>query len=105
MFVRAEADPMSPETKVNILLVDDQPNNLLTLEATLASLGQNLVTASTGREALKRLLEDDFALILLDIQMPEMDGLETAALIRERDRSSQTPIIFLTAFERSEMQM
>lgn len=96
---------MAIDSKVNILLVDDNPANLLTLEATLESLGQNLVKARSGREALRRLLEDDFALILLDIQMPELDGLETAALIRERNRCSQTPIIFLTAYERTDLQV
>lgn len=85
------------EHKVNILMVDDQPENLAALEATLSDLNQNLVKAHSGREALKQLLENDFAVILLDVQMPGMDGFETAKLIRQRRRSSTTPIIFLTA--------
>jgi signal transduction histidine kinase len=96
---------MRTEPQVNILLVDDQPNNLLALEALLDDLGQNLVKAHSGEEALRRLLEEDFALILLDVQMPGMDGFETAALIRDRDRSRHTPIIFLTAHERADVQM
>jgi signal transduction histidine kinase/DNA-binding response OmpR family regulator len=89
---------------VNILLVDDQPANLLALEAILEGLGQNLVRAQSGPEALKRLLKDEFAVILLDVQMPGMDGLETAALIRQRDKTRHTPIIFLTAHERTDAQ-
>jgi len=87
---------------VKILLVDDQQDNLLSAEAVLESLGQTIVKAESGREALRHLLEDDFAVILLDIMMPEMDGFETAALIRQRERSRHTPIIFLTALGRSE---
>jgi two-component system, sensor histidine kinase and response regulator len=90
--------------RVNILLVDDQPANLIALEAMLQGLGQNLIMADSGREALKRLLTDDFAVIILDVQMPEMDGFETAALIRERDRSRHTPILFLTAADSSQTQ-
>jgi CheY-like chemotaxis protein len=82
---------------VNILLVDDRVPNLVALEAMLDPLGQNVVQARSGREALKWLLTHDAAVILLDVAMPEMDGFETAALIRERDRSRHVPIIFLTA--------
>lgn len=89
---------MLSEQKVNVLLVDDYPENLLALEAILSTLGQNLVRANSGIEALRCLLNQDFAVILLDVQMPEMDGFETATLIRERERSRRTPIIFLTAF-------
>ncbi|HAX75098.1 MAG TPA: histidine kinase [Cyanobacteria bacterium UBA11372] len=85
------------EKKVNILLVDDNSKNLLALEATLESLGQNVVKANSGEEALKRLLAQDFAAILLDVQMPGMDGFETAELIRMRENSRHTPIIFVTA--------
>src|SRR6266540_4632916 len=87
----------SNDDRVNILLVDDQPNNLLALESILAQTGQNLVKAHSGRAALRHLLEADFAVILLDVAMPEMDGFETATLIREREKSRDTPIIFLTA--------
>jgi signal transduction histidine kinase len=89
--------------RVNILLVDDQPNNLRALEAILEDLGQNLVLARSGADALRCLLRDDFALILLDVKMPGMDGLETAALIRHRERTRHVPIIFLTAYERDEV--
>ncbi len=93
------------DVKVDILLVDDHPNNLLALEAMLSDLGQNLVRASSGVEALRRLLEQDFALALLDIQMPELDGFQTAALIRARERSRHMPIIFLTAHNKSDEQI
>ena len=83
-----------------ILLVDDRADNLMALEAILASLDQDLVTASSGEEALKRLLVDDFAVILLDVQMPGMDGFETAHRIKQRGRTKDTPIIFLTAIDR-----
>jgi signal transduction histidine kinase len=89
--------------KVPILLVDDQPEGLMALEATLAPLGQQLVTARSGREALRHLLYQDFAVVLLDVVMPDMDGFETAQLIRERERSRNTPILFLTALSRGEV--
>ena len=88
--------------KVNVLLVDDQRHNLLALESILDDGELNLVTAGSGIEALRHLLEHDFAVILLDVQMPEMDGFDTATLIRQRDKSRDTPIIFLTALSRSE---
>ena len=99
--------PASPQDidKVNILLVDDQPANLVALEAMLQGLGQNLIKAESGREALKWLLSHDFAVILLDVKMPEMDGFETAALIRQRDKSRHTPILFLTAVDSTPTQI
>ncbi|QVQ50694.1 response regulator [Spiractinospora alimapuensis] len=82
--------------QVNILLVDDREDNLTALEAILASLDQNLVRATSGEDALKALLERDFAVILLDVMMPGMDGFETAAHIKQRERTKDVPIIFLT---------
>ncbi|AUT01440.1 hybrid sensor histidine kinase/response regulator [Nostoc sp. CENA543] len=96
---------MQPELKVNILLVDDKLENLLALEAVLERLGANLVRATTGEDALRCLLNQDFAVILLDVQMPGMDGFETATMIRSRGRSRQTPIIFLTAFSSNEQML
>jgi len=82
--------------KVNILLVDDQPSRLLSYEAILGALGQNLVLANSGQEALQKLMKDDFAVVLLDVSMPEMDGFETASLIHDHPRFEKTPIIFVT---------
>ena len=97
------ADP--GDGRVNILLVDDQPAELAALEATLERLDQNLVRAQGGREALRVLLQQDFAVILLDVMMPQPDGFETARLIRERDRSARTPIIFLTGLQQGELPL
>ncbi len=91
--------------KASILVVDDRPDNLLAVEAVLGDLGHNIVRASSGEEALRKLLREDFAVILLDVKMPSMDGFETAALIRQRQRSRHTPIIFLTAVEKGEDQI
>src|SRR5581483_8247080 len=92
-----------PESaRVKILMVDDRPANLLALETILEDLGQELVKATSGKEALRYLLNNDFAVILLDVKMPEMDGFETAALIRERERSRHTPILFVTAHKDDE---
>jgi len=91
--------PLSPdEDRTNILIVDDRPDKLLVLETILEELGQNVVVAQSGDEALKRVLEQDFAVILLDVNMPGMDGLETAAFIRKRQKTAHTPIIFFTAY-------
>ena len=84
-----------------VLLVDDRAENLLALEAILEPLGQELVRAHSGEEALRELLRRDFAVILLDVQMPDLDGFETAAIIRERDRSRHVPIIFVTAISKA----
>lgn len=91
--------------RINILLVDDQPENLQALEVLLADLGQNLVRANSGKEALRHLLDTDFAVILLDVQMPEIDGFETAALIRQRKKTEHTPIIFVTAISQSDQHV
>ncbi|MBA3818041.1 MAG: response regulator [Deltaproteobacteria bacterium] len=85
----------------DILIVDDFEPNLVALEAVLAPLGHRLVRAASGEGALKRLLEQDFALILLDVMMPTLDGYQTAAMIRDRERSRHTPIIFVSAINRS----
>jgi DNA-binding response OmpR family regulator len=90
---------------INILMVDDEPANLLALEAVLESLGQNLVRANSGKEALSQLNYKDFAVIILDVMMPGMSGLETAELIRNRERSKHTPIIFMTAMGKTETEM
>jgi signal transduction histidine kinase len=82
---------------VDILLVDDNPTKVMALQSALAPLGQRLVLARSGREALKHLLEQDFATVILDVHMPDMDGFETAQLIRSRARSAHTPIIFVSA--------
>ena len=84
----------------NILIVDDLPENLLALRAVLDPLGHRVVEAGSGEEALKRLLEEDFALALLDVQMPGLDGFETAEYIRRRERTQHLPIIFLTAIDK-----
>ena len=86
--------------KVRILLVDDRPENLLALEAALEPLGQELVKADSGEEALRLLLRQEFAVILLDVQMPGIDGFDTAIQIKEREKTKDIPIIFLTAISR-----
>ncbi len=88
--------------RVKLLLVDDQPEQLLVLETILSDLGQDLIRASSGREALRQCLAHDFALILMDVNMPGMDGFEAASLIRSRPRSKQIPIIFVTAYDETE---
>src|ERR1700690_2829963 len=100
----ATAPAVIPDTKrkVKILLVDDTPENLVSLEAALETLGEDLVSASSGKEALRRLLEDNFGAILLDVKMPDMDGFETAELIRSRPRSRPTPILFLPGYKNEE---
>jgi signal transduction histidine kinase len=92
------ASPMTKDEKVNILVVDDLPEKILAMELILEELGENVISVRSGREALRQLLVYDFAVILLDVNMPDMDGFETAALIRQRKRSAHTPIIFITAF-------
>jgi PAS domain S-box-containing protein len=85
------------QTPINILLVDDQPANLLALQTLLQDEKYNLVTARSGHDALRAMLKQDFALVLLDVIMPGLDGFETAHLLRQRESSTYTPIIFITA--------
>lgn len=112
----ANSDPsafisMTPEEKmqiepgINVLLVDDHPQNLLSLEAILGDMNLNLVKATSGQEALRWVLRQDFALILLDVRLPDIDGFEVAQLIRDRERSRHIPIIFLTAYAASDEQI
>src|SRR5687768_15143409 len=86
------------QDRANILLVDDNEEKLTAIEAVLTELGQNIVKARSGREALRCLLGGDFAVILLDVNMPGLSGFETAELIRQRKSSESTPIIFITAY-------
>ena len=93
----------SPQREtVKILLVDDKPENLVALEAVLEDLGQEIDQGAIRQRGLRACLEHDFAAILLDVKMPDMDGFETAAMIREREQSRDTPIIFLTALKSEE---
>src|SRR5438874_13791657 len=94
-FVVETAPEAAPQAK--ILLVDDKPKSLFSLQELLSTLGQNLMIAQSGEEALRLALKNDFAVILLDVRMPGIDGFETERLIRSRERSRLTPIIFLTA--------
>ena len=91
--------------KVNILLVDDTPENLIALEAVLADLGQNLIKARSGEEALRLLLRQEFAVILLDVNMPGLNGFETAELIRQRKSTEHIPIIFVSAISTSDTHL
>ena len=91
------------DDKVNILVVDDLPDKRLAFQVVLEELGQNLVMAGSGAQALRELLERDFAVILLDVNMPDIDGIETAELIRQHGKTKHTPIIFVTAYA-DEMQ-
>src|ERR1700710_3293550 len=100
--ISSSRDDASEAGHGDILIVDDNPANLLALEAALAPVGGRVVRAQAGEEALRFLLQHDFALILLDVQMPSLDGFETARLIRERRRSRYTPIIFVTAHGRDD---
>ena len=90
------------QDRASVLMVDDRPENLLALEAILDGMGLDLVRANSGEEALKAVLRQDFAVILMDVQMPGMNGFETAMLIKEREKSRFIPIIFLTAINKEE---
>jgi signal transduction histidine kinase len=94
---------MVADERVSILLVDDQPARLLTYESILSELGQNLVSARSGLEALEKLMKQEFAVVLLDVSMPDMDGFEAARLIHEHPRFEKTPIIFVTGVHVSEL--
>src|SRR5882724_3833655 len=88
---------MTEKETVNILMVDDQPAKLLSYEVILGELGENLVKASSGKQALEQLLKNDFAVVLMDVSMPEIDGFELADLIRQHPRYQKTAIIFISA--------
>ena len=94
---------MAAGEKVNILLVDDQPARLLTYQSVLQELDQNLVSARSGVEALEKLMRQEFAVVLLDVSMPDMDGFEAARLIHDHPRFERTPIIFVTGVHMSEL--
>ena len=95
----------STESPVGILIVDDDATKRFALRAILSPLGQNVIEAASGADALRQLLRQDFAVVLLDVRMPVMDGFETAQLIRQRPRSELTPIIFVTALDQAETDM
>ena len=103
----SENEPQAPETrqKVNILVVDDDATKRFALRTILSPLDENIVEASSGADALRQLLRNEFAVVLLDVRMPIMDGFETAQLIRQRPRSEVTPLIFVTALDQAETDM
>ena len=94
---------MGKTEPVNILMVDDQPAKLLSYEAILDELGENLISASSGREALEQLLKNDIAIVLMDVNMPEIDGFELAAMIRQHPRYQKTAIIFVSAVRQTDL--
>src|ERR1700694_4084458 len=94
-----------PQSTVSILVVDDDATKRFALKTILAPLGETVVEASSGADGLRQLLRQEFAVILLDVRMPAMDGFETAQLIRLRPRSELTPIIFVTALGEAETDM
>ena len=96
---------MGDEEKVNILLVDDQPGKLLSYEAILSELGENLIKAGSATEALQLLLKNDFGVVLIDVCMPELDGFELAAMIREHPRFQRTAIIFVSAIQVTDLDL
>jgi len=96
---------MSDSEPINILLVDDQPSNLLTYAVILRELGENLLTAHSGREALDLLVKHEIALILLDVHMPESNGFELATMIRQHPRSQQTAMLFISGMSLTDMDL
>src|SRR5277367_429337 len=94
---------MTANDKVNILMVDDQPAKLLSYEAILAELGENLIKATSGQQALEHLLKTDIAVVLMDVSMPDVDGFELAAMIRQHPRFERTAIIFISAVYLTDM--
>jgi two-component system sensor histidine kinase/response regulator len=102
---RASALPSAQQHQTNILLVDDDASKIVALRSVLDPLGENIVEARSGADALRNLLREDFAVILLDVRMPIMNGFETAELIRQRPASELTPIIFVTALDQAETDM
>src|SRR5207253_5020574 len=95
--------PVGAEEKVNILLVDDQPGKLLGYEVILSELGENLIKAESANEALEHLLKNDVAVMLIDVCMPDLDGFELAAMVREHPRFQKTAIIFVSAIQFSDV--
>lgn len=104
-MTHARMDSARSNSKVPILIVDDSPANRLAFSAVLAPQGLDIVLADSGREALARIEERDYAVILLDVRMPDMDGYETAELIRQRKSTRYTPIIFMSAFDMTPAQV
>jgi CheY-like chemotaxis protein len=104
-FRLISARPLSEPILAKILVVDDDPRNLIAVEEVLRSPGLQIVTADSGEAALRCILQEDFAVILLDVQMPRLDGYEVAGLIRNRPRSSRVPILFLTAFNKDDLHV
>jgi signal transduction histidine kinase len=102
---RIQTSQVTPESTVSILVVDDDPTKRFALKTILAPLGEAIVEASSGADALRQLLRQEFAVVLLDVRMPIMDGFDTAQLIRQRPRSELTPIIFVTALDQAETDM
>ena len=94
---------MSADEKVNILMVDDQPAKLLSYEVMLGELGENLIKATSAKEALEILLKTDVAVVLMDVSMPELDGFELATMIRQHPRFQRTAIIFISAVHLTDM--
>lgn len=90
------------EKEINILIVDDRPENLLTLESVIEKPGRNIIKASGGNEALRLAIKEDIGLIMLDIQMPDIDGVEVAMLLRSNKKTKHIPIIFVSAVSKSE---